>query len=748
MNAGTMWLFLLAIFAFATLNVPAFPQIVKEVFEGSIYRQSGDIHPGGNGEVDLALTNVYGRDVYVYGIELFVEATGYVGSLSLDRPVRLGVNETKSGLWVPVSLPPMAPTGNVRAYAHVRTSIGDEPNVFTVTVHDVCCIQSLPYRSFKLEVRDYTGGSAVPYTTVTMKSYSTGMTYTYSSESGVVNVDRLHDDYYEVTVWYRSPYDGRLVNVHSPAPYSLYELASSGMIKTKVFDVQLKARDISGRPLNATAYLGNVEQRLDNGFAVFRNVPYGRYNVSIEHRGVEVFRGNVTVTSPVPPLMVGAYINATAAVGDIILDLRDADGRRTLMEFSARISGMGIHEEKLGRERLCFYALPKGEYDVSVYAYNRYLGKNVTVGHYRVRIPENHGENLLNLSVFDGMIVFKDYSGDAMDIKKAYIEGKEWKVTKGILELPDATEGEYRIEAYWMGIGVFDGAVALTKERRVAEVRLKVYDVAFRLKTMDGSPLSSGTVVVSGDGFEYGARSNVDGGVASFQDMPEAPYNLTVTLWDRKVFSAKVYVRQGEYDITVDAYDVRVRVADQYGKPVEAVEVTLGKTRAVTDKTGVAMLGQVPSGRHQLRATYRGFTLVEREVAVMDKDMYLAVPLYSLRVTVLNELGSPLDADVELSRGFLLVDKKYGSLAEFHNLPEGRYTLKAYRGSKGVEQQISVPGSGDVRVKLPVVAELGGVALGMDDLCTMALPMMAAAVIAGAILTASRLSKKVRKCDH
>ncbi|MEM4495127.1 MAG: hypothetical protein QXE96_04955, partial [Candidatus Caldarchaeum sp.] len=117
-----------------------------------------------------------------------------------------------------------------------------------------------------------------------------------------------------------------------------------------------------------------------------------------------------------------------------------------------------------------------------------------------------------------------------------------------------------------------------------------------------------------------------------------------------------------------------------------------------------------------------------------------------LRAAAVNELGSPIEASITLSRGDVSLGTFTGSEAFYPLLPPGPYVLKASVGTKQAVQQVNLLADGqEFVIKVPVMLVLGNIALSSSDLLTILTPIAVAAVAVASVIGLRRAAGQRRK---
>jgi len=124
--------------------------------------------------------------------------------------------------------------------------------------------------------------------------------------------------------------------------------------------------------------------------------------------------------------------------------------------------------------------------------------------------------------------------------------------------------------------------------------------------------------------------------------------------------------------------------------------------------------------------------------------MWVSVRLVDVVVRVYDELGSPLNSEINLVRGGMLAGRSMGSEARFDRVPAGIYTLRVTYGPKQVEQTVRADGEiNEFRVTMPVAFTFLGGYLSLSDLYTVVGPLVAVGVVVGSLMVFSKLRHRV-----
>ena len=190
-----------------------------------------------------------------------------------------------------------------------------------------------------------------------------------------------------------------------------------------------------------------------------------------------------------------------------------------------------------------------------------------------------------------------------------------------------ATKGTWHYSVHAYGYHTLHGKVDVTSDREIevalSEIR---YDVTFNLSEKNQSGTLEGKVVMDGE------TRNTEGGLCTFPDVgastvhhyrARAPGYHNISGKIRTLSDTTVYVNMEKvfYPLTVWAFD-----DDSLG--IQGVDLRIDKIQRFTDSSGKAVF-DLPRGSYVLYASRKGYTALEKDIAVHD-SMYLPVQLLKL----------------------------------------------------------------------------------------------------------------------
>ncbi|GBC69471.1 hypothetical protein HRbin01_01170 [archaeon HR01] len=703
----------------------------------------GDIHAGGSGWAIIRMKNLEPGYFRISSFEIWV--SGYSRPIAITQyqePETLGRSEERL-FNITINPPQDAPVGRLSAELRVGAvfTYDDGRSIGPLTAPvSLGYVEIRPYRTFRLRVMDFLGTNPVPNITLVMENTLAGAWsrhVLYGDSNGFVDIERLQDGVYRVWVYYTSPYDGETYTVKLFTPL-LSDLAKNGMIRTSVYDAYVEVIDLAGRRLDAAVSLGWVSTQSMDGVARFKNVPRGVYPVKILWRGVEVFNGSILVDEPFVKTDPGGYLQARAEVGDLILSLKDVEGRSLRANVSLSIQPLDIKTD--ASRQVSFIQLPRGAYTITA-QYRSWLdGATYEVGRYTFNIPEDHGEHELRLGIHDVELRFIDRSNRTAPVEAVSVNGRAFQPVDGVVKLEAIPRAIYHIVAEYLGKTVFDERIQLPGD---SQLLTSIHPFRLHLKTLDGEPLINGHVLIYSDGRSL--ESNTSEGLAVFNAVPGGLYRLVVEVAGERVYDADLEVASEEAEIIVGVGRPAVKVVDQYGSPLEAVEVVVeGIGSSKTSEQGVALFGQAPAREYTYKVLLYGAEYGIGKVKA-GETASLTLHIFSLKVRVVNQMGEPVPADIVLLKGDRAISRGVGPSATFTSIPQGGYRLLVTYGPKQVENQVElIADDREVTVVIPYAFYLGpGVMISLNDFWLLALPLMLLLVVTVSVLAVRKTVKKV-----
>ena len=187
-------------------------------------------------------------------------------------------------------------------------------------------------------------------------------------------------------------------------------------------------------------------------------------------------------------------------------------------------------------------------------------------------------------------------------------------------------------------------------------------------------------------------------------------------------------------------------VVDQFNKPVSGAVVVVNGIRAETNVDGEAVIGQLPLGEYDAQVIYRGVKTLNLKIKLEKPEAFrITLPLYKLRIEIVNEIGMPLDVSASLYRAGTFVAGGNGSTIEFNGLPAGNYQLTLRRGSKEISRNIPLSSDRTEKITFPILLEIGSIALSTQEAMLVILPLSVVILAVMSILIVRSVIRRFRR---
>lgn len=542
-----------------------------------------------------------------------------------------------------------------------------------------------PYRSFNLTITDYDGVTPLAGARVVIRRlmhYYEVREYV-TPENGTLSIRRLLEDYYEIRVyWNSSDYLQESPLIHIGKHFS-YDLASSKILKTLLFNVEINVFDLRGRPLDsAKVSLDGVERVAEKGVARFPLVPNGNRTLQAYWMNLKLLDEWIWVgyhPTLFPEIKEPRY-EVTLQVNDLVVQVVDSGGSPiganfTVIDLSGRLPKMTRYS---GNGFLNISYLPIGKYLVRASNCSKTFGTCVEAsGEY-----SPGGISEIQLPVH--LISLKVYSMSGVELANATISFGPLSVRtdeSGSASFPGVPEGEYLVKVFWRGVEVYRGRLTVSGSM-TEKLYGEVYDVMVKMRTADGDPFTVKWVLIDPSGIVHAAEAPTD--VISLSLVPAGPCELK--LIDEKnatIFSKSFDIKEiAELKVLMlPIKDLVVKVAWEDGSPISGARIYLVEAagnrsyEAFTNLSGEAEFRRIPFSEYHLTVYYRKtpLALVKENITFSGSPIEVKARQAQVQVKVVDWFDNPLqDALVRLHVSGIVFGELYSGadgVASFPKLP-------------------------------------------------------------------------------
>ncbi|MEM3395229.1 MAG: hypothetical protein QXT12_04375 [Nitrososphaerota archaeon] len=444
----------------------------------------------------------------------------------------------------------------------------------------------IPSRTFKLKIMDNSGEMPVPSGILRIQA----LIHTYYlreytfSEGSEILIERLPDEYdYLVTVLHESPYTG--TEEVFRAIMNSYELASSGALKTNLYNLKIVPLDLLGRQLNgAQVFLNNITKTSKDGVAVFNLVPAGNFTLNVKWMNEDVLKQWIWIgyhSTLNPSGAVPEYITLTTNVGDLIVQVSDAEGNPIGAYFSVSGPGVEINEKHERDGLLILHQLPLSEYQILVKNYSEVVDRIVSAS--VLHRPGKGEVSILKLPIYkvtlnvltiDG----KPLPGAAVRIGKIITQtGGNGEASLGTLP-----SDIYKVSITLNGITIFDEPINIEKSGKI-ELVAKACSIRILLKDSNGEPQAVYWHLTGPEGKYRGYGEIIDS-----PPIPDEPHKLTIMLWQYAPAIVEEHFRPSEMisgEILLPVSRMRIETKWGDGKPVTSGKIVIASEKYNLSRT-------------------------------------------------------------------------------------------------------------------------------------------------------------------
>lgn len=574
-------------------------------------------------------------------------------------------------------------------------------------------LKLLPYRSFNLKVTDFDGLNILPGAKLVLRRliYYHDVREYVVPENGTVKITRLLDDKYQVEVYWSSlEYLQQHLHVYFEQHWS-YELASSKIIKTRLFNLKIKILDLKNSTIdNARIVFDGIEKLAPKGLAMYMLVPEGNHSIQVYWKKIKVFDGWVWVGyhPTIYPWITHPAVEHTLIlpVGDLVVQAVDSGGNPVGANFTI----IGLNPEtSIGNiyfrnGLLNISQVPLGEYVVR--AVNTSKIFNQIVEKQGVYVPSGLVVNYIELPIHS--VELKIVSMDDKPLSDAWIVFGPLRLKlseEGRIKIVGIPVGSYSITIFWRNEVVHDSDVVVSSSTS-SKLRVEVYDIHLRFTDSRGRRLLCNYSFTAPGAIRVESTKIED--ELSVDMVPEGVSRLVVRNVESKLLYNKTmkvsdFWKYREIRLPVD--DLVVNVTWSSGEPLEKSEVKVKdliyglEYSKFTNGSGLAVFERMAFSNYSIRVNYPETPLALKMYNQFfdGKMIDIVVEKAWLGVRVVYSDGNPIEhAEVTVFYGMVSFGKVYtdrNGYAFFRALPKlSPYTVKV-KYEKGELTQTATPNS-------------------------------------------------------
>ena len=559
-----------------------------------------------------------------------------------------------------------------------------------------------PYRSFNLTITDFDGVRPLPGAKVVIRQlihYYRRREY-ITPDNGTISVYRLPEEKYEVRVYWNSSYRQELGLVYLGMP-TAYDLASTGVLRTRIFTLRISPLDRRGRPLTgAKVMLDGFERVAENGTAIYELVPQGNHAAQVYWMGLKLYDGWLWAGyhPTYHPSKPATEHLLRLPVDDLVVQAVDTGGNPVGASFNVTGLGGRLRLKNLYSRNgsLVVSQLPIADYQVEALNCSKTFDRCV-----RSSSTLRPGEpSKIVLPIHSVRLRILDAEGRPLPGLNLSLAGIKTRTDDGgYVVYAGVPEGSYRIQGSWLGVKVLDRTISVSSPVEMS-LKADVYDVRLKIVRADGKPFRASYELTSPVGrFRSEAADAVE-----VSKIPEGSCTLKISLGDRILveLSAKASELSKLGSVKVPVGDLRVTVKVG-GRPLEDAKIQLidletYKVHEAVAKNGRYSFKDLIYGKYLLRVFYpwTRIPVYNRTLDFEGEAVEVELEEAGIGVRVLDFFGRPVQgAEVTVSYFNAPLAKEFtdsSGMAMFKLVKLPSYEVEVrYRGES--ERRVCPPAS-------------------------------------------------------
>ena len=528
-----------------------------------------------------------------------------------------------------------------------------------------------PYRSFNLTIMDFDGIHKLSGAKVVIKQlvhYYRVREY-ITPENGTIKLWRLPEGKYDVRIYWNSSYRQEREFIYVGQP-TAYDLASSGIVKTNLFNIRINPFDMRDRSLiGAKVVFDGFEKFAENGTAIYELVPEGNHTAQIYWKGVKVFDGWLWIgyhptIRPEVTKQAETY-NLKLSVDDLIIQATDTGGGSVGVNYTVTGPSPELNFKEIYSENgtLLIRQLPITSYHVKAVNCSSLFGRCVEAeGDYE---PGKRSTLILPIH----SVKLRILSNSSKPLKDAYVKlGPVGLRTgeDGLAWFTGVLEGRYGIEVEWKNFSVYKGWIDVAGSIE-EDIKTKIYDINLKFLTSSGKNYPCLLNFTAPTGINI----TIDHPVKSFsvEYVPEGSCDLVIYTFEGvKLRELKMNCSDMAKMKTINlpVSDMMFKVTWSDGEPIKGCKIEVNdrihgkRFEGLTNENGTFILRDMIFSNYTIKINYP-YTSIPMKIfneTFQGDEIDVKVEGAWLKVKVVDMFGSPLSgAEVSVLYGVIPLQK-------------------------------------------------------------------------------------------
>jgi len=384
------------------------------------------------------------------------------------------------------------------------------------------------------------------------------------------------------------------------------------------------------------------------------------------------------------------------------LTITDFDGLNPIAGAKVVISRLMHYYEK--REyttpengTIRIHRLKEGDYEVRIYWNSTEYHQKQELVCLEQLSAYGLSKGILKTHVYNFEVNLLDLKDRKVDNATIILDGVQKRSINGRAVFQLVPEGNHSIEVQFKGLKLHDGWVwagyhptyHFRKPSTSISIKLNVSDLLVQVVDSAGRPVGA-TFTVEGPTAETTVPELYSpNGFLNISQLPIAEYKVRAYNYS-KPFSKQIegsgIFNPGQHnEITLPIYQVKLRILDAKGSPVEGALISLASLTAESDDGGLTVFEQVPEGVYNLTVRWMNVIVYSGDLSVDSaKEVDVKTSIYDIEIEMRDLDGYQKPAHYILSdpagRRF---EEEYSAYIRAEGVPDGRCLLEVLDPSKG-----------------------------------------------------------------
>lgn len=350
-----------------------------------------------------------------------------------------------------------------------------------------------------------------------------------------------------------------------------------------------------------------------------------------------------------------------------------------------------------GNGTISVHRLREGDYEVRIYWNSSTYRQEKELVYVGQLSAYELSKGVVKTHVYNFRVGVADLKGRRVDGAIIILDGVEKRGSRGEAVFQLVPEGNHSLEIWFKGVNLYDGWVWAGYHPTYypgspstrAMIKLNISDLLVQAVDDAGRPVGAVFSVEGPTAETTIPELYSPSGLLNLSQLPVAEYRVKALNYS-KPFSKQIegsgVFKPGRLNrLILPIYQVKLRILDAEGSPVEGALVTLASSTRKSGGDGLAVFEQVPRGSYNLTVRWLNVTVYSGGLSVDSaKELDVKADIYDINIEMRDLDGCQRRMHYILSdpagRTF---EKEYSAYISAERVPGGRCFLKILHPSKG-----------------------------------------------------------------